>query len=479
MELDTRFPELPKTVRINQDLKRGQFLEALSDIPPGVIVCCERGLSITLSPTRCRFCASKEILLNSSTCQQCESSTNCASITRIQDGLQERLQKFGFLELALRIVLSHSAEEITEVIQKFSSRKKFPITSSNKRRFELVANLQGNKAAPIDSIGVDNLLDELVDRLEQCDSPWISMPDYRKRFKEAIRFVMERLPDNAHSIFDVDQIAQIHDMHAFAEESSWILHREVTRALEGQSASHRVHSSQQPIALGLFPISSLINHSCHPNTYSYTNGNMMIYRSRGIRKGDEITDSYGPNIWNHTLEERRVHTARRGFDCWCSACENSICLQNVLEGTTDGDYLTDEECLLDADQLEPDFDTLIRKFRRISQRCTPGNQELDRFAHFIVAMGVRKGDLDLSSEALKILWKSLEARNLLLCPERGFVAHAQALILKEKWERSKDEAVLQQCQKSFFSALVAYRTFFGCDGLFAKELTDSFTGIFV
>lgn len=45
-------------------------------------------------------------------------------------------------------------------------------------------------------------------------------------------------------------------------------------------------------------------------------------------------------------------------------------------------------------------------------------------------------DFEISFKAIEILWKSLEVRGMSLCPERGYIAHAKALVLREVSKKS-------------------------------------------
>uniref|UniRef100_H0X7R5 Protein-lysine N-methyltransferase SMYD4 n=2 Tax=Otolemur garnettii TaxID=30611 RepID=H0X7R5_OTOGA len=83
------------------------------------------------------------------------------------------------------------------------------------------------------------------------------------------------------------------------------------------------NSRQVRLATGVFPVVSLLNHSCSPNTsISFCSTVATIRASQQIGKGQEILHCYGPH-------ESRMGVAKRQqklrsqyfFDCNCPACQ--------------------------------------------------------------------------------------------------------------------------------------------------------------
>ncbi|KAF2261323.1 SET domain-containing protein [Lojkania enalia] len=73
--------------------------------------------------------------------------------------------------------------------------------------------------------------------------------------------------------------------------------------------------------LGLFPKIARINHSCRPNAgYSWNAaiGKRVVYASRKIGEGEEITVSYIPLLLS--VSERQKRLDPYGFKCGCDAC---------------------------------------------------------------------------------------------------------------------------------------------------------------
>ncbi|XP_004433362.1 PREDICTED: SET and MYND domain-containing protein 4 [Ceratotherium simum simum] len=81
---------------------------------------------------------------------------------------------------------------------------------------------------------------------------------------------------------------------------------------------------QVRLATGLFPVVSLLNHSCSPNTsVSFVGTVATIRASQQIRKGQEILHCYGPHESRMGVAERqRKLRSQYFFDCTCPACQH-------------------------------------------------------------------------------------------------------------------------------------------------------------
>lgn len=65
-------------------------------------------------------------------------------------------------------------------------------------------------------------------------------------------------------------------------------------ALSGSKENIITNSRQVRLATGIFPVVSLLNHSCSPNTSVSFNSTVATIRAaRQIRKGQEIVHCYG------------------------------------------------------------------------------------------------------------------------------------------------------------------------------------------
>ncbi|XP_063812180.1 SET and MYND domain-containing protein 4 isoform X2 [Pseudophryne corroboree] len=77
------------------------------------------------------------------------------------------------------------------------------------------------------------------------------------------------------------------------------------------------------LATALFPVLSLLNHSCDPNTSVTFQGRCAIVKaSRPIRKGEEVEHCYGPHKLRMDRAERRhLLKDQYFFMCQCEACK--------------------------------------------------------------------------------------------------------------------------------------------------------------
>ncbi|XP_069082234.1 SET and MYND domain-containing protein 4 isoform X1 [Pleurodeles waltl] len=99
----------------------------------------------------------------------------------------------------------------------------------------------------------------------------------------------------------------------------------VTRIQEhraGESASTVESQEQVRLATALFPVTSLLNHSCDPNTsISFRGRSAIIRAAQPIRSGEEVTLCYGPHRSRMTLSKRRQMLSHQYFfECQCHAC---------------------------------------------------------------------------------------------------------------------------------------------------------------
>ncbi|XP_012871767.1 PREDICTED: SET and MYND domain-containing protein 4 [Dipodomys ordii] len=81
-------------------------------------------------------------------------------------------------------------------------------------------------------------------------------------------------------------------------------------------------SKQVRLATGIFPVVSLLNHSCSPNTsLSFAGTVVTIRATQQIGKGQEILHCYGPHESRMSIAERQQKLkSQYFFDCSCPAC---------------------------------------------------------------------------------------------------------------------------------------------------------------
>uniref|UniRef100_A0A8C9LIR8 Protein-lysine N-methyltransferase SMYD4 n=1 Tax=Piliocolobus tephrosceles TaxID=591936 RepID=A0A8C9LIR8_9PRIM len=91
----------------------------------------------------------------------------------------------------------------------------------------------------------------------------------------------------------------------------------------GSKGSIVTDSRQVRLATGIFPVISLLNHSCSPNTsVSFTSTVATIRASQRIGKGQEILHCYGPHKSRMGVAERQQKLrSQYFFDCTCPPCQ--------------------------------------------------------------------------------------------------------------------------------------------------------------
>ncbi|KAL8198892.1 UNVERIFIED_CONTAM: hypothetical protein K2H54_028877 [Gekko kuhli] len=97
----------------------------------------------------------------------------------------------------------------------------------------------------------------------------------------------------------------------------------VTTLRESGSGDKLVASSEQVrLAVALFPVVSLLNHSCDPNTsVTFSRTTAEVRALQPIAKGQEILHCYGPHKCRVGAAERHKELlAQYFFSCQCQAC---------------------------------------------------------------------------------------------------------------------------------------------------------------
>ena len=77
----------------------------------------------------------------------------------------------------------------------------------------------------------------------------------------------------------------------------------------------------------------MINHSCDSNygrVWDLNKNIVKAFATRGIKKGEEITDGYSGVFLNVPQDDREIIHARYHFACACIACKQNWPLKNAL-----------------------------------------------------------------------------------------------------------------------------------------------------
>lgn len=95
-----------------------------------------------------------------------------------------------------------------------------------------------------------------------------------------------------------------------------------------------VHDDDHFVSLrGLYPMGSLQNHCCIPNTRHHFDENYRLYVSAAlpISVGEEITMCYTSLFWDTTLR-RQFLSMTKHFTCMCKrCCDPTVCPYVVID----------------------------------------------------------------------------------------------------------------------------------------------------
>eukprot|EP01038_Epipyxis_sp_PR26KG_P009505 gene9505-12805_t len=110
--------------------------------------------------------------------------------------------------------------------------------------------------------------------------------------------------------------------------------------------AHRIYDSNGRIlALGLFPLTSMINHSCQPNcshSFEFSKNitelkpKLIIRAMKDIIKGEEIVYSYVPMY--QSTEKRQLQL----FQLYCFRCDCTRCSYNTSDSQNNGKFSIQE-----------------------------------------------------------------------------------------------------------------------------------------
>ncbi|CAP29537.2 Protein CBR-SET-3 [Caenorhabditis briggsae] len=267
---NSNFPQLCDKVTVGWDARRGRFVQATEDIPIGTVVCVEQGITVNVDQSKCYRCLKQLGDDGFAYCESCEEFYEPDAIACGDfDGL-------GIFKLSAHLVFSYPFLDMANLIR--SNDPEIPQSAPTYLSTKDVTSVF--QLTPYREIGeafkeppLQAAINKIVTSLED-DANWGRL-EYNSRlvtFTKALRIMAERCAKNAHTIYGIDQM--------------------------------EAKDKKVPLGTGLFPISSIFNHSCTPNVYGFFVRNTFIFVSRGVKAGEELVDSYGVTYNQHTLQQR-------------------------------------------------------------------------------------------------------------------------------------------------------------------------------
>ncbi|GMT18680.1 hypothetical protein PFISCL1PPCAC_9977 [Pristionchus fissidentatus] len=459
------YPSLSAAVEVGYDTERQRFVRATQDIPVGKVVCVDEGVTCTFADNRCQFCVAPLKKNEKSFCARCRVDKRCKMTRVAEEGATADLNKYGMLEFGVRIVLSFPVEEIVQAVRNnvvpdyrrgFSSRSFLSIAALAKCDMEV----------PDVGTVFAKALEKVIANLSRHPE-WSPVPDRKQLFYDALQFVMARVPPNAHSIIHPDSDPKIGGLFdvvlpEMLEDILWPMGDSPRR---GWSTNPGV-----PLAVGFFPTASIVNHSCKANTFGYFHENRMIFVSRGIRAGQEVTDCYGPSTNMHLLHERDTLLTGRGFKCACVECRFE---RNHPEFGWKGAEKIDNdktEELLSILREQPSYFAAVRSLSQLEKILPPFDVSLAHSYRIVAVVAAQDGKLSECISVLNRLLTAYSSRNSSFDPVTATTAHALALLHFASYQRTGDAEEAEKSQIQSFRALTQYCQIYGKHGILTRSI---------
>ncbi|KAK7588103.1 hypothetical protein V9T40_005348 [Parthenolecanium corni] len=326
-------PSASAKVKIDFSQTYGRHLIATEDIKPGEVLLVEHPFASVLMPhfyhTTCRYCFVRcEALIS---CPKCLLGTFCSEkcLSRAFDEFHRvecpilltlmKLEIAGDAHLAIRLFLvaTKQGANLKSMMQHLVFKSPLEIH---------LGPIKGQYFAE-DYINVHNLMDN--------HGKLTALNLFRKCCEAVVLlFVLKHTTFFSKSEEDTSEV----DMENLTEEEvyagmlllkflllSTCNSRSVVDMVEKPKAKAEdeeyYHLSQ--IGYALYPVHSLMNHSCDPNTFSVNHKDSIVcYAIQPIKKGDQIFTFYN---WTYTRFDKMFRTNRLLFEyfftCQCDACK--------------------------------------------------------------------------------------------------------------------------------------------------------------
>ncbi|XP_047035670.1 SET and MYND domain-containing protein 4 [Helicoverpa zea] len=328
-----QYPAASEAIQIDYEEVRGRYATATKDIEAGEILLVEKPHSGVLlaeySSTHCQNCFIK--------CPIPLPCPKCPNVVFCSDKCLETAQKsyHGFechilpliwksgcsitCHIALRMITQRKKEYFTSIIQDIDTKVSGPYKTDDYRNiYHLVAH--EDKRSKLDFLHRTQMTAFFVKLLEVSgyfdgkprakpveveELKTLAVDDKYKEdvalFGGLILKNLQILKFNAHEVFELQCPKPKVDKNIIKHE--------------GKSTF---------LAGAVFPTLALFNHSCDPGVVRYFCGNNIVVRAvKNIKKGDEVSENYGPIFTTVPKEKRQAELKEQyWFDCHCTPCEH-------------------------------------------------------------------------------------------------------------------------------------------------------------
>lgn len=292
-----KIPFIANCLKMESTAVKGRHVVTDADLKPGQIISIEKPYTNSLTKYhRYRKCANcfEENFMNLIPCPSCTCTMFCSKqcLAESEAGFHMYecpvvdLLWTQFEEYALTLRMVHKAlttfDSIDELIEFRKKSKKNPNAKNafsfdhtngdvtEKVRYDWVHNLQTNEQFRMD--------DELLDRCSKVAVLYHHLIE-KTRFGNILRTERERDTLMA-IILQHTQVSSLNCINCFQYDN---VHYPTFTELKPLDVFSR----------GIYPLSSLFNHSCAPNTATIASGtNMVTYVTRPIKSKEEVTTCY-------------------------------------------------------------------------------------------------------------------------------------------------------------------------------------------
>ncbi|XP_022768227.1 histone-lysine N-methyltransferase ASHR1 isoform X2 [Durio zibethinus] len=269
---------------------KGRSLFATKDFYPGEIIISQEPFvcvpNNSLTESRCDGCFSKS---NLKKCSACQVVWYCGSTCQKLEWKLHRLE--------------------CQALAKLNKERRKSVTPTIRMMVKLYLRrkLQNENVIPVTAIDNYNLVEALVSHMSDIDEKQLVL---YAQMANLVKLILER-PD-----IDIKEIAE--NFSKFACNAHSICDSEL-----------------RPLGTGLYPVVSIINHSCLPNAVLVFEGRLAVVRAvQHIPKNSEVSISYVETAAS-TITRQNTLKEQYLFTCSCTRCikvYDDIQESAILEG---------------------------------------------------------------------------------------------------------------------------------------------------
>ena len=312
-----------KSLELCEDKENGRYLKALEDVPAGICIISEKPYAAVLLPpwfeSRCQHCFVNidllfpcyhctEVLYCSQKCQ--EDSWNLYH--SFECGKLKLMSKIGIAHLALRIVLVTPLEVLMQ--KKYHSETtNLPIIPG--------CDEKGNYHSNYESVFHLLTHEEIMDCEDLFQYSIAAVLLYKVCLSGGYFRKLDLAKEETLTIGDL----LLHHILQLVCNAHAITDLQYTSSL----TENILEQDQVRIATGIYPTTSLLNHSCEPSIINcFIKNHLLVKLAKPVCKGEQIFNCYGPHFRRMGYKDRQqVLLNQYYFECKCKHCLKGVQLE--------------------------------------------------------------------------------------------------------------------------------------------------------